>query len=309
MTDKKPKVSKYEELYGPIADRYAIMYGLDPTLFRNQLRQESGFNPKAKSGVGALGIGQLMTFHRGKYGLNTETDFYNPEKNINAAAQMMSQLTKTYGDQRLALAAYNGGGGSIEFVKQKLGKKDINYDDWTKFMAKRRLELGNSPTAWHGQTLDYVNRIAGGVNTPTPSPKPSKEVPTTLIAQSQGAKFDFIEELARRQQADPSIEHVQEPVSSPSIAQQPQLPPDTSHQDRVNAVIAAYQKQMKEQLLKSKQQQEQQLAEQKRQQVIQGITQLTQGLSQPQTPIQLEGYQSTPLELEFGSSDPNQFLS
>lgn len=159
-------MSKLEEQYGPIADKMALKYKLDPVLFRNQIRQESGFNPKARSGVGAVGISQFMPSTAKGYGYTPKQLIDNPVLALDLAAQHMKKLTDTYGDQRLALAAYNGGGGSIDFVKKKLGKDKITFDDWLNFNRERREKLGYNPVAWHGQTLDYIEKITKNTQPP-----------------------------------------------------------------------------------------------------------------------------------------------
>jgi hypothetical protein len=218
----KNKVSKFEEQYGPIADQMAHKYGLDPVLFRNQIRQESGFNPQARSGVGAVGIGQFMPGTAKQYNATPEQLMQNPQLALDIAAKHMRKLTDTYGDQRLALAAYNGGGGSIDFVKQKLGKKSITFEDWTKFNEDRRAKLGNSATAWHGQTLDYVKRITGGQQQNLASSKPSKQsqvpvappiVNTPPVVATKPATFDYHEARIKQMQGNPNKPEVPQSAS------------------------------------------------------------------------------------------------
>lgn len=155
---RNPRIAHYVEL----AQKEAAKVGLDGNMFANQLFQESSFNPRAASREGARGIAQMMPGTGKKYGLKSESDFLNPEKSIHAGALMMAQMTEKYGDQRLALVAYNGGGKAIEFVEKSLHKDEISYEEWHDFMTARHNRLGSSQrSAWHVETLNYTNAIAG----------------------------------------------------------------------------------------------------------------------------------------------------
>jgi hypothetical protein len=82
--------------------------GLDPDIFERQIQQESGFNPNAESGAGAIGIAQIVpAFH-------PSVDPRDPEASLDYAAQWMADLLRTYsGRYDLALSAYNAGPGNV----------------------------------------------------------------------------------------------------------------------------------------------------------------------------------------------------
>ena len=159
---RNPRIAHYVD----VAQKEAAKVGIDGNMFANQLWQESSFNPKAISSEGARGIAQMMPGTGRKYGLKSDSDFTNPEKSIHAGALMMAQMTEKYGDQRLALVAYNGGGKAIDFVEKSLHKDDISYDEWHDFMTARHNKLGSAQkSAWHNETRRYVEAI---VQQPSP---------------------------------------------------------------------------------------------------------------------------------------------
>lgn len=158
------------EDYANYAIEKANARGLNGNMIANQLWAESRFNPKAISGAGALGIGQIMPYHQGKYGLGSRSDFFDGYKSIDGAIAMMGDLTDKLKDQRLATIAYNGGEGSIRFVEKGLGKPQISYEDWHGFMENRRSQYpSDKPSAWQNETYNYVRGIAGN---PTPTERP-----------------------------------------------------------------------------------------------------------------------------------------
>lgn len=90
---------------------------------------ESGFNPKARSPSGAVGLYQLMPQTAKSLGLSTWPfdERKNPEKCAAAAARHLRALFKQFSDWPLTIAAYNAGAGR---VKSKLdGRKRKTFDD------------------------------------------------------------------------------------------------------------------------------------------------------------------------------------
>ncbi len=168
---KDPKLSNYVA----IAQEEAKKVGIDPNMYANQLWQESRFNPRAVSPAGARGIAQMMPDKVGKFGLQSSDDFYDAEKSIRAGARMMAGLTGKYGDQRMALVAYNGGGRAIDFVEKSLGRQKVSFEEWHDYMSDRRSKLGSANRgAWHVETLDYTNKIAlAGTQITKPSDAPT----------------------------------------------------------------------------------------------------------------------------------------
>ena len=71
---------------------------------------ESGFDPRAVSPAGALGIAQFMPATARSYGLR---DPFDPVASIDAQAHLMSDLLRVFHSVPLALAAYNAGSGAV----------------------------------------------------------------------------------------------------------------------------------------------------------------------------------------------------
>jgi soluble lytic murein transglycosylase-like protein len=86
--------------------------GVDPALLAGLVKQESNFNPNARSAVGAQGLTQLMPSTARGLGVSDPTD---PAQSLEAGAKFLGGLLKQFGgDERLALAAYNAGPGAVK---------------------------------------------------------------------------------------------------------------------------------------------------------------------------------------------------
>src|ERR1043166_8288265 len=92
------------------ADQAARQHGVDPRIFKALLAKESGWDPRAKSPAGALGIAQFMPSTAKGLGINP----LDPRQAIFAAAKYLSGKIKHYGDVKLALASYNAGDGAVQ---------------------------------------------------------------------------------------------------------------------------------------------------------------------------------------------------
>jgi soluble lytic murein transglycosylase-like protein len=90
----------------------ATKYGVDPALLAGLVKQESGFNPTARSSAGATGLTQLMPATARGLGVTDATD---PVQALEGGAKYLrQQLDRFGGDERLALAAYNAGPGAVQ---------------------------------------------------------------------------------------------------------------------------------------------------------------------------------------------------
>lgn len=94
-----------------LAWRLSVEAGLDPRLVDALIMVESGYNPRALSSKGAIGMMQLMPQTARRLRVD---DPYDPEQNVRGGVRELSRLLERYsGNTPLALAAYNAGEGAV----------------------------------------------------------------------------------------------------------------------------------------------------------------------------------------------------
>jgi soluble lytic murein transglycosylase-like protein len=95
-----------------LISRAARTHRLEEELLVAVVFAESGFDPRAVSPKGAMGLMQLMPDTADRFGVEQPFD---PWQNLNGGAAYLRQLSDKYGgDLKLALAAYNAGEGRIQ---------------------------------------------------------------------------------------------------------------------------------------------------------------------------------------------------
>lgn len=86
-------------------------YDVDPYLIFCVMEQESHFNSRALSPVGARGLMQLMPATAARFGVRNASD---PAQNVSAGARYLKQLLGKFGGRvDLVLAGYNAGEGNV----------------------------------------------------------------------------------------------------------------------------------------------------------------------------------------------------
>jgi len=125
------------------------------------IRQESEFDQRANSYVGAKGLMQLMTYtaklvaKQAKLPYTKKRLKSDPEYNIKLGSYYLAGLLEEYeGSYPFALSAYNAGPKRVKYWKKINGnpqKGEINYVDWIELIKFK-------------ETRNYVQRVLENVN-------------------------------------------------------------------------------------------------------------------------------------------------
>jgi soluble lytic murein transglycosylase-like protein len=116
--------------YGSIIYREAVKNELSPELIAAVVESESDFRPRLVSAKTAQGLMQIIPETAR---LMHCDDPFDPRANIAAGTRYLHYLVNRFGDERIALAAYNAGEGTVE----RLGGGIPQYQE----------------------TIDYVHRV------------------------------------------------------------------------------------------------------------------------------------------------------
>lgn len=141
---------RYPYAYWDIVETVSHQHDIDPLLVLSVMREESTFDPGAKSTAGALGLMQLMpeTAFRLNQNLHLKitnaSHVWNIKNNIHIGAFYLSILVKEFGSYAYALAAYNAGEDRVKKWIQKGNYKSI--DEFIEDIP-------------YSETRDYVKRV------------------------------------------------------------------------------------------------------------------------------------------------------
>lgn len=114
----------------------AEKYGVPVDLALAMISAESGFNPNAKSPVGAIGLGQLMPETARGLGVKNP---YDPVQNADGSMRYIkAKLDEFGGNVDLALAAYNAGSGAV----RKYGNKVPPYNETRNYVKSIKANRG-----------------------------------------------------------------------------------------------------------------------------------------------------------------------
>ena len=132
-----------------------------PELVLAVIRQESEFDQRANSYVGAQGLMQIMTYTGKILAKKTKVPYSksrlksDPVYNIKLGSFYLAELLENYeGSYPFALAAYNAGPRRVKYWKKINGnpqKGEINYVDWVELIKFK-------------ETRNYVQRVLENVN-------------------------------------------------------------------------------------------------------------------------------------------------
>jgi len=131
----------------------ASLTGADPALVWGVMRAESGFNPKARSPVGAVGLMQLMPPTARIVASRVLDDpgpgrrVWNPRDNILVGTAFLSELSRHFrGHLPLMLIAYNAGPGAARRFYKRM--KDLPTDLFVEAVP-------------YPVTVSYVKKVIG----------------------------------------------------------------------------------------------------------------------------------------------------
>ena len=150
------QISPYDQLVRKYSDRY----GFDWRLVTAQMYQESKFNPKAKSPVGARGLMQLMPRTAKAMGVKNSND---PANSIKGGVKYLDWLRDRFDaklpiSERLwfTLASYNAGAGHVQDARRLARRLGHDADRWFGHTEEAMLLLADKKYAKKAR-YGYVN--------------------------------------------------------------------------------------------------------------------------------------------------------
>ncbi len=159
--DYEAELEKFTGLFR----KYADEYDFDWLLIAAQSFQESRFDPKARSGAGAVGLMQIKPSTAEGNPINITGIAANPDNNVHAgvkylryiANQYFSDLDKDQADQTFfALAAYNAGPSRFEKFREQAKKQGYDPDKWfgnVEWIVAA--QVGRQPIEYVGNIYQY----------------------------------------------------------------------------------------------------------------------------------------------------------
>lgn len=172
----------------------ARKHGVPEDLALRVARQESRFNQGAVSPKGAIGVMQLMPGTARDLGVNPR----DLHQNIDGGVRYLGQQLKTFGDERLALAAYNAGPGAVrkhggvppyretqDYVRKISGGADVQGFDGSDIFGMGKGAGRTAPAAgFNGAD------IFGMGTAPAPGGQPPPAVPVPQLGPGVTAELD-----------------------------------------------------------------------------------------------------------------------
>lgn len=147
-TTRSVATSEIQSIYDDVIESAAATHGVRPELVRAVIQVESAFNPRARSNKGAMGLMQLMPATASDLGVDNPWD---PVQNIQGGVAYLGSLIREFGDEVLALAAYNAGPGAVN----RYGQRVPPYRETQDYVRKITRRTDAMPVARGGRTVIY----------------------------------------------------------------------------------------------------------------------------------------------------------
>lgn len=231
------------ERYLPLIRSWSRKNNLDPALVLGVVRQESAFNPRARSGIPAFGLMQIVPDSAGREVLTgrgrgkpirvPEPDFlYRPENNVMIGTKYLAILRDRYFSEisdpikrlYLMIAAYNWG---PTRVRTAIRRKRVNLDVGSELLFQKLQEITPEETRTYlKQVLRYKDEFAElpqvqpflvNAAVPAAAPSPGASPRPGASPMPGGSPVPSVS-------PSPSLGAVPVPVVSPSPEASPAMP-------------------------------------------------------------------------------------
>ena len=114
-----------------VAKFYARKHGIDEDIFLRLIHRESSWKITVVSNKGATGLAQLMPGTAEESCGLVKADLINPHHNLDCGAKYLAEQLDTFGDIKLAVAAYNAGPDAVK----RYGNSVPPYKETQKYVA------------------------------------------------------------------------------------------------------------------------------------------------------------------------------
>jgi len=135
-----------------LVEESAARHDVDPLLVHSVIQAESNYNPFAVSPSGAQGLMQLIPSTARHFGV---TNSFDARENIEAGVRYLKQLQDHFGDETLALAAYNAGEGTVERYNRAVPPYP-ETQDFVRRVDEAYEELREAADCGDGQATAYL---------------------------------------------------------------------------------------------------------------------------------------------------------
>lgn len=153
---KEVYAAAYPQAFRRWVERYGRAARVEPDLVQALLREESNFNPRARSTAGALGLAQLMpataqeVAQQLRSGPITTASLLEPRQSIRLGSAYLGGLRRRFGGSVAhAVAGYNAGPGAVGRWLARWPQAEL--DEWVEHIPVE-------------ETRHYVKRVLGGAS-------------------------------------------------------------------------------------------------------------------------------------------------